>query len=356
MELDQLGWTPSLDFYFTELNQPSWVAARVVRVERGRATLLGPAGEHQAVWPATIPVPDERPVALPAIGDWCAASNQHDLHRIEVILPRSSVLARAMTRGSRVAQVLAANVDLAFLVTGLDRDFSLRRIERYLALARAGGVEPVIVLNKADLEPDLPAKVASVEKIAPAVQVIALCALQGGDVERIRDLLRAGKTGVFLGSSGAGKSTLLNGLLGADLQHTAPVRRSDDRGCHTTTRRELFMLPDGGSVIDTPGLREVGLLVDARSLDETFQDVAVLAERCRFQDCGHQDEPGCAVHEAVMAGELAADRLASYLKLQRETEQSRLRQDTHARREQERKTFGRYRKDLATINRFKGKN
>jgi len=356
LNLKTLGWTPAHDFYLSETNRESWLPGRVSRVDRGRALVITPEGENPAVWPSKIPAADDKPVETPVIGDWCLVSPHQGLHRIEMILPRATRIARSVAGGGRAVQVLAANVDVVFIVTGLDLDFNLRRIERYLALSRAGGVRPVIVLNKADLCDDADRHGKEVERIAPGITVRCVSALDPGAADVLRGELGFGKTAVFLGSSGAGKSTLINALLEEPRQATAPVRAGDDRGRHITSRRELFALPGGGAVIDTPGLREVGVLIDEESLKEAFQDIADLAAACRYQDCRHGDEPGGAVREAVRSGDLDGARLASFLKLRAEAENAALRQSAYAHREQERRTIGKYRKWLKEVYRFKGRS
>lgn len=356
INLTLLGWTPAHDFYISEINRESWLPGRVSRVDRGRALVMTSEGEYPAVWPSEIPIPDDKPAESPVIGDWCLVSQHRELYRIETVLPRATRIVRSVASGSRAAQVLAANVDVVFIVAGLDLDFNLRRIERYLALSRAGGVRPVIVLNKADLCGNAERRRKEVERIASGITVLCLSALKPGAADLLRGELGFGKTTVFLGSSGAGKSTLINALLNESRQATAPVREGDGRGRHVTTRRELFVLPQGGAVIDTPGLREVGVLIDKESLHAAFQDVTDLAGGCRFHNCRHEEEPGCAVRDAVQSGALDAARLQSFLKLRAEAENAALRQDAYAHRNQERRTVGKYRKWLKEVYRFKGRS
>jgi ribosome biogenesis GTPase len=247
---------------------------------------------------------------LPVVGDWVAV-RRADPAIIEEVLPRRTALARR-DPGMKFDQVLVANVDLALLVMGLDGDFNLRRLERYLALVGAAAVAPAIVLSKADLFPAAD-KLAEVRAAVPGVPVLA--ADLTGPLDPIASLLARGDTTVLLGSSGVGKSTLLNGLLGDDVQRTAPVRIHDSRGRHTTTRRQLFRLPGGAMVIDTPGLRELELSDSAGGTGDAFPDIAAIATGCRFRDCHHAGEPDCAVAAAVAAGSIGADRLAGYHKL-----------------------------------------
>ena len=241
----------------------------------------------------------------PVTGDWVGARwIEPDLMLIEGIEERRSKIARRAAGRSGEEQVLAANVDIAFIVCGMDGDFNARRIERYLAIAYEGGVRPVVVLNKLDVGSD-------VEVRAP--EVVRISALRGDGVEVVEAMLAPGVTAVLLGSSGAGKSTLMNRLLQGERQKTGAVRESDSRGRHTTTSRELIALPNGAFVIDSPGLREIQLLVGEDALEAVFDEIAALAAACRFGDCTHSTEPGCAVRGAV-----EEDRLESFHKLQRE--------------------------------------
>jgi len=312
-------------------------------------------GEAPAIWSPTLALDGGQVIGGPAIGDWCACAQAGDFLRIESILPRHGTIIRGVASGHRSSQVLAANVDLAFIVTGLDGDFSVRRIERYLALARAAGVRPVVILNKVDLCDKLAQRGAETESVASGLTVLRACALEANSADAIRDELGPKKTAVFLGSSGAGKSSLINRLLGRERQATAEVRGSDDTGKHTTTRRELIPLPHGGVVIDTPGIREVGVLADPESLEAGFETITAFGVDCRFKDCRHEKEPGCAVLLAVDNGELEGARLESFQALRHEAENAALRQNTHAARQIERQTVGKYRQRLREAYRFKGR-
>ncbi len=266
---------------------------------------------------------------LPGVGDWIAARRvDASLALIEAVLPRRTRFSRRAPGSSVAEQVIAANLDLVMVVCGLDGDFNLRRIERYLVLARESGASPVVVLNKADLCADTGNRLELIQSLAPDVRIVAISARES--VEPLVLLVRGQTVGV-LGSSGAGKSTIANGLLGIDRQATGTVRETDSRGRHTTTSRMLIPLPGGGAIIDTPGLRELQLWASEEALEGVFRDVADLAAQCRFGDCRHSNEPGCAVRAALENGELDPARWASYGKLEAELRHRSLEQDVHAR-------------------------
>jgi ribosome biogenesis GTPase len=302
---------------------PGGDVVRVIAEHRGAYHVAGAGGSGWAELPGKQfhAARDKRD--LPTVGDWVAVDRwaqaiaETGAAVVRAILPRRSLLVRKAAGERTAPQPLAANVDRGLIVTSANQDLSPRRLERYLVVLRDAGIVPVIVLNKIDLVAAPEAAVAAIAALAPDLAVIATSAITPGGVDALRDTL-VGATSVLLGSSGVGKSTLLNRLIERDVQETRPID-ADDKGRHTTTRRELFVLPAGGVVIDTPGMRELGLWSDDADADaETladFADVAAIAQQCRFADCGHVREPGCAVRAALDAGELAADRVASFVKL-----------------------------------------
>lgn len=277
---------------------------------------------------------------MPAVGDWVAVKKRPDEDRgsIQAILPRHSKFSRKVAGNVTDEQVVAANVDVVFLVMALDNDFSVRRLERYLLLARESGASPVILLTKPDLADDVPARVAQVERMAGGLPIHVLSPKFSEGIGQVSAYLVSGRTGALLGSSGVGKSTIINRLVGSDLRKTREVRESDSRGRHTTTHRELVKLPAGGLIIDTPGMRELQLWDVGEAVRETFEDIEALAVHCHFTDCRHRDEPRCAVKAAVADGRVSAARLESYLKLQDELAHLSTQQDERARLEEKRQS------------------
>jgi ribosome biogenesis GTPase len=313
-----LGWTEERQRQLQALGDPALVAARVGVEHRGAYGLLGaPVESARLAGRFRQGEGEERPALWPAVGDWVALQVGRERGIIQHVLPRTTVLSRRRPLLLE-PQVVVANVDVVFVVTAAGADLSARRIERYLAAVRAGGARPVVVLNKADLAEDLPAARQLVSEASGEVASVATSAATGEGVAELRAQIPIGGTVVLVGSSGVGKSSLLNRLLGDERQATRPVRLADDKGRHTTTRRELLQLPGLGWLIDTPGMREFGLWEADQGIGETFADVEALAEQCRFRDCRHQGEPGCAVAVAIEARTLAPDRLASFEKLRKE--------------------------------------
>ena len=294
---------------FDSYAAPDLVPGRVVRVDRDRCLVVTPRGQLAAF--------ADR---LPAVGDWVAlaSSSASDRFVVREVLPRWSELSRGAVGSTRGVQVVAANVDVVFVVSGLDRDVSLNRIERELALACDGGAQPVVVLNKQDRSTDPAATLREVRARLGVVDVVLTNAADGTGVDALARELRPNRTGVLLGASGVGKSTLANSLIaGADLA-TGAVREHDGRGRHTTTARYLLPVPGGGVLIDTPGVRSLGMAVAEEGVALAFPEIEELSRACRFRDCQHEREPGCAVVAAVGSGELDDDRFESWRKLQRE--------------------------------------
>jgi len=319
-DLATLGWTPELSVAFLSHAAQGLIPARVSARNRGHFVIHAASGEIAAA-PSGSLRHAAAAAAFPAVGDWVAARMAGEQAVIEAVLPRRTAFTRAasdLTRRAPTAErdVLAANIDLALVVAAADGDLNPRQLERYLAMAWESGAVPVVVLTKIDLAQSPEAQVAVVERVAPGVAIRAVSNLTGAGVEDMRALLAPCRTAVLIGPSGVGKSSLVNRLIGTDRQATA-ITDTTGRGRHTTTLRELLLVPGGGLVIDTPGLR-VLTPWDAAGLHAAFADVEALAAQCRFRDCRHDGEPGCAVGAAVAEGLIASDRLASYRKLHRE--------------------------------------
>jgi ribosome biogenesis GTPase len=327
--LEALGWSQHFADAFAPHEPTGLIPARVAVQERGAVVLFTAAGTVQARGHAVA-------------GDWVAYDA--DRGEIRTVLPRRTRFARKEPWLTE-EQVVAANIDTVFLVTDCGRDFKPRRLERYLTAAWDSGADPVVVLTKADLAKDPWETVAEAEAVVFGVPVHAVSSVTGEGLEKLQPYLVPGRTVALLGSSGVGKSTLANRLLGEDVLATGEVR-SDGRGRHTTTRRELVPLPGGALLLDTPGMRELQLWADESALEETFSDVAALAEQCRFTDCAHGSEPGCAVRAALSDGTLPQIRWESYRKLQRELRVLAVRQDARLRSEarKERRRFARSRR------------
>lgn len=321
MTLFSLGWDVSFAQHFHHFSAAGLLPARVALAHKHAYELLTSDGPFTAECTGRLLHFSPTPADLPAVGDWVAirprAGERHaDIH---AVLPRRTKFSRRAAGPQAAEQVIATNIDTVFLVTALDQNYNLRRIERYLAVAWESGAEPVVVLNKADLHPDPSALQQEVARAAPGVAVVPLCALQDENLSSLAPWLPPGRSVALLGSSGVGKSTLVNRLLGTPRQLTSETSATHGKGRHTTTRRELVVAPSGVVLIDTPGMRELQLWAtpDA-AVDATFVDIARLIARCRFSDCSHRGEPGCAVNAALEAGSLAEERWQSFLKLQRE--------------------------------------
>ena len=326
MLLNQWGWCPYFQSHFSRQAHEGDAAGRICFAARGHYRLAIDQGEVEAELSGGFRHAAASQAELPVVGDWVVCRDR----LIRGVLPRRSQFSRKSAGNTTEEQILAANIDVTFLVTALDHDFNLRRLERYLLLAWESGARPVVVLNKADLCDDAGAAVCEVAAIAPGVRIITASAATGAGVDELSSCLAQAETAVLLGSSGVGKSTFVNRLLGRDCQPTRPVREHDDRGRHTTTHREMFLLPAGWLLIDVPGLRELQLWGSGESLDPVFNDVSSLAPLCRFRDCRHEGEPGCAVAQAINDGRLDPARLEGHQKLRRELDYLAVKVDKQA--------------------------
>ena len=294
------------------------VTGRITLQEKGMYRIFTSTGEQNALVSGKFQFDAQSVSDYPAVGDYVLVSRADpDTAIIHHVLPRKSLFLRKAAGTSQTEQVVAANIDTVFLCMSLNNDFNLRRLERYLAVAWESGAEPVVVLTKADLCADLPQKQREVEAIAMGVDILTTSAMESDGYRQIMPYITEGRTVAFVGSSGVGKSTLINRLLGEERLATDGLR-NDDKGHHTTTHRELLFLPNGAMVIDTPGMRELGMWDAASGVEQTFGDIEELAARCRFRNCSHSSEPGCAVRAAIRSGDLDGGRWLSYQKLKNE--------------------------------------
>jgi ribosome biogenesis GTPase len=334
-DLRELGWTDELAESLEDGLRPGRIAVQ----HRGEYVVYTELGELRASLPGRL----HHEGVTATVGDWVAL----DGDTIQAVLPRRTAIVRQAAGRETEAQALAANVDVVFLVTSLGPDLEPRRLERYLTAVRQSGASPVIVLTKSDLHDDAAEQAVTVETVAAGVPVHVISAVNGEGCDEIAAYLTPGVTAVLLGSSGVGKSTLVNYLAGEELLRTQEIREDDGKGRHTTSHRELVQLPGGGMLIDTPGIRELQLWdVDGGAIEETFGDIDALAAECKFTDCTHTQEPGCAVQAAVDDGTLPLDRLRSYRKLETELEHQAARQGDKTARQAKRKQIRQFARSL----------
>jgi ribosome biogenesis GTPase / thiamine phosphate phosphatase len=325
LSLVDLGFRPFFAEQLERLARPDLVPARIAADGQNAWHLVGC---RAAVGELSGRLRNELVgINRPAVGDWVAVADGDERAIIHHVFERKTAMVRRAAFTTIKSQMIGANVDVFCVVTSANHDLNVRRIERYLAAIWDSGATPVIVLNKVDLVDDVAPMLDEIEAVALAVPIVQVSALTGTGLDGLRSHVGKGTTVALIGSSGVGKSSLINRLLGRETQQVKAVRDDDARGRHTTTRRELIVLPDGGVLIDTPGMRELGLTEDGGGVDATFADIAAIIEACRFFDCRHESEPGCALREALAVGAIAPERWESYRKLQREVAAFEARQD-----------------------------
>ncbi|URN96290.1 MAG: ribosome small subunit-dependent GTPase A [Candidatus Pristimantibacillus lignocellulolyticus] len=320
MKLEDLGWNPYFENQIAEKNYSRNQLGRVVAEYKHLYKVHSEDGEYLAEVTGKLRHQATNRAMFPAVGDWVVVRELvgESKKLIQEILPRHSKFSRKVAGGVTEEQIVAANVDTLFLVNALNHDFNVRRIERALILAWEGGAQPVIILSKGDLCDDIASKISEVESVALGVPTHVITAIEEDGCEAVRQYIQPGKTIALIGSSGVGKSTLINRILGEEIQRVNEVREGDDRGKHTTTHRQLLLIPEGGIIMDTPGMRELQLWDADDGVTSTFEDVDNLIAQCRFNDCNHNNEPGCAINAALSSGELAQSRYNNYLKMNRE--------------------------------------
>lgn len=321
--LKSLGYGPEIESYIKEKQLDHFTCGRVVKQNKGRYLVQTSEKPVEAELTGNLLFAAEDRSALPAVGDWVLMTPFEELYIINQILPRKSILERRSVGSGAEKQVIATNIDCAFIVQSLDQNFNLNRLERYLVMAYAGNIEPLILFNKVDLKSEEERQEILEEtkrRMAPKIQVLFTSVLTGEGLDHLIASLQPGKTYCLLGSSGVGKSSILNIMAGKDILGVGEVSEATHKGRHTTTSRELLLMENDAIMIDTPGMRALGMINDQGGLRKAFDQITALAGSCRFKDCRHEDEPGCAVKEAVERGLMEAEVLENFKKLQRETQ------------------------------------
>lgn len=339
IDLHSLGWNDFFNESFNKIDNNEYQCARVAVENKTNYILLTEHGEALGEVSGKFLFEAEKQSELPKVGDWAVITlfNNNEQAVIHQILPRRTKISRKSADRKIDEQVIASNIEMVFIVQALDDNFNINRLERYLAVVYQGGAKPVAVLNKTDLCNDVEEKINLVKERTGIEDLVPISALNLEGLDRIKNLIMPGSTIAFIGSSGVGKSTLINALLGYDRFTTNEVREQDSRGKHTTTRREMVILPSGGILIDTPGMRELGLWNADEGLSQTFSEFSEFAEHCKYADCTHVHEAGCAVLDALSRGEISKQRYENYIKLLKEMKYLESKQNISAQIEEKRK-------------------
>jgi len=356
LNLNDLGWNSTIGDFIRENKITDLIPGRVTNQNGKHYKIMTQDGEKSTILSNSFLNSINNKSEIPAVGDWVALKKNMEVNtfHIQILLPRKNKLSRKVAGTKSEEQIIASNIDIVFIVTSLDQDFNIRRLERYLTMVNEINAQVIIILNKIDKCKDLNKYIKETEKISQKIPILTISAKKGNNIEEVIKFVKTGKTIVLIGSSGVGKSTLINQLLGYSRQAVGEVRQSDGKGRHITSSRELIMLPDGGMIIDNPGIREIQLWSSGEGISKTFQDIEELSFLCKFRDCCHESEPGCAVIKAVEEGNLNIERLNSYKKLIRELEYSQIRRNTYERRKKD-KQFGKMCRQVDKIRKLQGK-
>jgi len=356
LNLINLGWNSTFDDFIKDKNIKDLIPGRVTNKNGKHYKIMTQEGEQNAILSNSFLNSIKNKSEIPAVGDWVGLKKNIEINTcyIDILFPRKNRLSRKVAGKKTEEQIIASNIDVAFIITSVDQDFNIRRLERYLSMVYEINAEPVIILNKIDTSDDLKKYFKETENLSKNVPIIAISAKEGLNIQEVSKFIKIGKTIVLIGSSGVGKSTLINQILGYSRQAVGDIRKSDGKGRHVTSSRELIMLPDGGMLIDNPGIREIQLWSTGGGISKTFQDIEDLGVLCKFRDCHHEQEPGCSVKKAVVDGKLTIERLNSYKKLIREYEYSQTRRNIYEKRKKDKQLGKMYRK-VHDVMKLKGK-
>lgn len=356
LKLSDLGWNPIIEDYFKGLNIKNLIPGRVIKYSGKQYKIITIDKEINATLSNSFFKTIKQKIEFPSVGDWVGLKNIEGFQTYQIIslFPRKNKLSRKVTGKKSEEQIIASNIDIVFIITSVDRDYNIRRIERLLSMVYEINAKPIIILNKIDKNLEYNKYLKETEEIFKNIPIIAISAKEGYNVKKVSKFIETGKTVVLIGSSGVGKSTLINQIIGYSRQNVGEIRESDGRGRHITTSRELIILPEGGMLIDNPGIREIQLWSTGVGISKTFEDIGKLSQFCRFKDCIHDQEPGCAVKKAVDNGDLSIERLQSYKKLIREQEFSQLRRNIYERKKKD-KQLGKLYRQAEYIRKYRGK-
>jgi len=355
VDLKELGWDQNLSKISNEDDTNNIIPGRISTHSGKHYVVITQDGEHKAIISNSFLKSINQKSDIPTVGDWVGLEVNPEINtnHIRFVFPRKNKLSRKVAGTKSEEQIIASNIDIVFIMTSADSDFNVRRLERYLSMVYEINAHPIIVINKIDKTNDFEKYKTKAEKICRDVPIITISAKEGKGIEEISKYTKIGKTIVLVGSSGVGKSTLINYLLGYSRQAVGEIRKSDDKGRHITTSRELIILPNGGIIIDNPGIRELQLWSSGEGISKLFSDIEEISKLCKFKDCSHEHEPGCAVKKAVEEGTITIERLNSYKKLLREKDHLSLRRDIYKKRKKDKKLAKMYRTGH-DIRRYKG--